>query len=115
KLENLDIELETLASQWVIGVKVEWERLKSSGMGRIPLPTYSFAKERHWVDGSQQRAVNRSSVKKEHDSGNDHQVEAKEFDRVANYLVQLLSESTGMLVADISYKSSFDAYGINSL
>ena len=38
---------------WVSGVEVEWNRLYNRPKPRrVSLPTYPFARERHWVDGS---------------------------------------------------------------
>jgi acyl transferase domain-containing protein len=43
-------DLEKLAAAWVAGEDVDWQRLYSrSAPRRISLPTYSFAKERHWI------------------------------------------------------------------
>jgi 3-oxoacyl-(acyl-carrier-protein) synthase/NADP-dependent 3-hydroxy acid dehydrogenase YdfG len=41
-------DLHELARRWTAGAKVEWESLLARP-GRIELPTYPFAKERHWV------------------------------------------------------------------
>lgn len=40
-----------LARLWLGGVNVDWEAFYGdAGCRRIPLPTYPFVKERHWVD-----------------------------------------------------------------
>jgi polyketide synthase PksL len=46
-------DLHELARWWTAGAKVEWERLYSHERpGRIELPTYPFARERHWVSAT---------------------------------------------------------------
>jgi acyl transferase domain-containing protein len=43
-----------LARLWLAGVEVDWERWDRAEPGerrrRVPLPTYPFQRERHWVD-----------------------------------------------------------------
>lgn len=41
--------LEQLAEWWVKGAKIDWSRIHPSFRRRVPLPTYSFIKEKHWV------------------------------------------------------------------
>ncbi|MEM7198650.1 MAG: amino acid adenylation domain-containing protein [Planctomycetota bacterium] len=42
-----------LAELWLHGAALDWEQALPSGRGRrVPLPTYPFARERHWVDPS---------------------------------------------------------------
>ncbi|MFC9161974.1 SDR family NAD(P)-dependent oxidoreductase [Streptomyces fungicidicus] len=41
-----------LANVWVKGLALDWTSLaRHAGPRRIPLPTYPFAEERHWLDG----------------------------------------------------------------
>jgi acyl transferase domain-containing protein len=43
-----------LGRLWLAGVEVDWERWDGAEPGerrrRVPLPTYPFQRERHWVD-----------------------------------------------------------------
>ncbi len=41
-------ELERIAGLWILGVVVDWSRMHADPR-RVSLPTYPFAKERHWV------------------------------------------------------------------
>ena len=41
--------LEQLAQWWVKGAIIDWSRIHPSFRRRVPLPTYSFIKEKHWV------------------------------------------------------------------
>ncbi|MFY0578015.1 hypothetical protein ACN28S_30140 [Cystobacter fuscus] len=46
---------EKLASLWVKGLAVDWERLYASGKPqRIPLPVYPFARQRYWLAAAPQ-------------------------------------------------------------
>ncbi|WP_170416496.1 non-ribosomal peptide synthetase/type I polyketide synthase [Ruegeria atlantica] len=36
---------------WSCGVPVEWDKLGQRGNKRVPLPTYPFQRNLHWVDG----------------------------------------------------------------
>ncbi len=40
-----------LADAWTAGVDVDWVAVNGASRRRIPLPTYPFARERHWLDG----------------------------------------------------------------
>jgi len=47
-------ELSRLAELWVSGAKIDWRLLYKSGVPRrISAPTYPFARERHWVQGTE--------------------------------------------------------------
>ena len=45
-------KLEKIARLWVEGAKIDWELLYQGAKPfRVPLPTYPFARVRHWVSG----------------------------------------------------------------
>ena len=47
-VENRD--LETIAKLWVYGVELEWAKLhRAENPQRVSLPTYPFARDRHWI------------------------------------------------------------------
>lgn len=55
-------KLDKIARLWVSGCEMEWEWLHDRTRKRkIPLPTYPFKKERHWVAGSPLSAGGRLS------------------------------------------------------
>ncbi|SAL32948.1 polyketide synthase [Caballeronia udeis] len=41
-----------MAKAWVTGAEIDWSRLHTSGerLKRLSLPTYPFARERHWIE-----------------------------------------------------------------
>ena len=43
-------DLARIAEHWVRGIEIDWARLHADARpGRIPLPTYPFARDRHWL------------------------------------------------------------------
>jgi thioesterase domain-containing protein len=45
--------LEAVGDAWLAGVAIDWEQLRAGERRRrIALPTYSFERERHWVDAT---------------------------------------------------------------
>ena len=43
-------DLARIAEHWAKGVEIDWTRLYGAARpGRIPLPTYPFARDRHWM------------------------------------------------------------------
>ncbi|MCB0208983.1 MAG: SDR family NAD(P)-dependent oxidoreductase, partial [Anaerolineae bacterium] len=47
--------LEKLAERWVTGLEIEWDLLyQAAKPDRIPLPTYPFTPERHWIANNEQ-------------------------------------------------------------
>src|SRR5262249_50810162 len=53
---------EKLLDLWVKGLTVDWHQLYADGqhVQRISLPSYPFAKERHWFDVEPQSAATRA-------------------------------------------------------
>ncbi|QSQ25573.1 KR domain-containing protein [Pyxidicoccus parkwayensis] len=43
-------KLDRLASFWTSGSEIDWGSLRANGGRRVPLPTYPFARERHWIE-----------------------------------------------------------------
>ena len=44
-------QYDKLAENWVKGLTLDWQALGRTGsVRRVPLPTYPFAQERHWLD-----------------------------------------------------------------
>ncbi|GCF10053.1 non-ribosomal peptide synthetase/type I polyketide synthase [Dictyobacter arantiisoli] len=42
--------LKAVGQLWQAGVQIDWERFHGSQRYRVPLPTYPFERQRHWVD-----------------------------------------------------------------
>jgi acyl transferase domain-containing protein len=55
-------ELSKLAEFWVSGAKIDWRLLHKAGVPRrISIPTYPFARERHWVPNIKGRIHGRAT------------------------------------------------------
>jgi acyl transferase domain-containing protein/acyl carrier protein/SAM-dependent methyltransferase len=47
-------DLQKLAQGWVAGAEIDWDRFnENSGVRRIPLPTYPFARDHYWLPASE--------------------------------------------------------------
>lgn len=56
-----------IAEHWVRGVEIAWGRLYADARpGRIPLPTYPFARERHWLAPQRSHAEGQGKVAAAH-------------------------------------------------
>jgi NAD(P)-dependent dehydrogenase (short-subunit alcohol dehydrogenase family)/acyl carrier protein len=53
--------LEALGTLYVHGLEVEWSKLFPTGGKRVPLPTYPWQRERHWIDPVTPTVATRSS------------------------------------------------------
>jgi Polyketide synthase modules and related proteins len=55
-------ELSKLAEFWVSGAKIDWRLLHKAGVSRrISIPTYPFARERHWIPNIKGRIHGRAT------------------------------------------------------
>ncbi|NMO16396.1 type I polyketide synthase [Pyxidicoccus fallax] len=52
--------LEALGSLWSAGGKISWAGVYTSGNQRVRLPTYSWQRERHWIEISARSAATRT-------------------------------------------------------
>ncbi len=62
-------DLARIAEYWAKGVGIDWARLYSDAgadarPGRIPLPTYPFARERHWIEPQRSLGHGRAAAAK---------------------------------------------------
>ncbi len=42
--------LQTLGQLWIAGVRVDWTSFAGDSWQRVPLPTYPFERQRHWIE-----------------------------------------------------------------
>ncbi len=55
--DDVQLFLNTLGQLWQNGAQVEWDQLYTEEKrNRVPLPTYPFARERHWLDPTSRQA-----------------------------------------------------------
>ncbi|MGH9759683.1 MAG: acyltransferase domain-containing protein, partial [Blastocatellia bacterium] len=64
KQANANVVAETIASLWVNGVVVDWDRVHEGELRNlVPLPSYPFERQRYWIEASgfaEQKAQNRT-------------------------------------------------------
>lgn len=122
--------LKALGELWLAGVTVDWSLIwGSEARGPIPLPTYSFARTRHWVDPAfdQHRVVNNAKAAKPspsagaHDSSTDGvaatpRKPAIHRDSVLQALVDILEGISGAELGDgFDTSRTFANMGLDSL
>lgn len=49
--------LPQLAQLWTSGVNIDWQKLYTTPLQRIPIPSYPFAKQAHWLQENTQHPV----------------------------------------------------------
>ena len=59
--DDRDCLLEAVGRLWAHGAEPDWQAWHSGPRRRIPLPTYSFDRKRHWVDAPTRAASSPSS------------------------------------------------------
>ena len=109
--DMLDAELNPLdlwhiAEKWVQGIHVPWGVLPVGNDKRVPLPTYPFAKEKHWI--STVSSVSESSITEPSFKG------IGELKGMERHLKEIFSEVSEIPVTRINPKAAFGEYGINS-
>jgi len=99
------------ASAWVNGNAVDWQAFRSGDEMRIPLPTYSFAADVHWVRErpSHARPLRASAPQEPAVVGN---ALAKDTEA---YLKMIYAQVSEIPAEKISANETFDNYGITSL
>jgi polyketide synthase PksN len=54
----VDNDLDKLARLWVNGIEIDWKLLYiNTAPRRVSLPSYPFAKERHWIDNAKDKPI----------------------------------------------------------
>ncbi|WP_087913539.1 non-ribosomal peptide synthetase [Paenibacillus donghaensis] len=99
----------SIAEHWVRGEEMKWEVAHQGNERRVPLPTYPFARNSHWMSVDSEAAVptlQQPSVT----AGS-----AARLMQLEDYLKQCFSEVSEIAVSQISAKATLDQYGISSL
>ena len=48
--DDMAVALTAAGRLWAHGVELDWGKLPGAGGRRVPLPTYAFERERHWIE-----------------------------------------------------------------
>nr|WP_092067195.1 amino acid adenylation domain-containing protein [Dendrosporobacter quercicolus]NSL46456.1 amino acid adenylation domain-containing protein [Dendrosporobacter quercicolus DSM 1736]SDL51088.1 amino acid adenylation domain-containing protein [Dendrosporobacter quercicolus] len=100
-------DLLDIAAKWVQGVRLEWSGVNDGSERRILLPTYPFAKKRHWV----KEPITALPKEREPASFAENSLLAK----IEDYLQEIFSEVSEIPVTQINKMAGLERYGINSL
>jgi len=102
------------ACTWVNGNAVDWPALHSGDEMRIPLPTYSFAADVHWVS---ERAIPANPARPLQTSAPQEQtiVSNSLVKDTERYLKMIYAQVSEIPAEKISANETFDNYGITSL
>jgi thioester reductase-like protein len=114
-------DVSRLADLWVQGWKIDWEALYGSAPGRIvSLPTYPFARDRHWIvpedyrrrDGADRAEPPRPSAKTQPD---DPATTASLRDAVESDVLRIFAELTRQSPEELDVTSDFHDIGFDSV
>ncbi len=113
-----------LASLWSVGCRPDWDAVNGTRHRRIPLPTYPFERERHWIEpppptvGQAASAPSESAAVPKAEPVAEalatRAVPAKTA-RVKTRIIQILEDLSGDTVQDGSEAVSFLDLGFDSL
>jgi amino acid adenylation domain-containing protein len=92
--KTLPNDLDDIAKAWVSETNYDWKKLVTGNEKRVPLPTYPFAKERHWIEDN---------------PPTEHTVKQIEF-----YLKRHISNISEIPVSRIHSKALYDKFGMTS-
>ncbi|MEQ1759707.1 MAG: SDR family NAD(P)-dependent oxidoreductase [Vicinamibacterales bacterium] len=53
---DVEFVYRTIGRLWASGIRINWDGVPQASGRRIPLPTYPFERQRHWIDGERDRA-----------------------------------------------------------
>ncbi len=121
-----ETNLAYVAQKWVLGAKFNWDAFKDGDERRIPLPTYPFAKERHWVEGYLENGNTEQSLSIVADKSlapasclatKRSILPDQEFllEKAEDYLKRLFSKVSEISIPQINVKTSLEEYGISSI
>lgn len=125
KGDNNKNNLFSIAEQWVQGAAIEWSDFNNGSESRVPLPTYPFAKERHWVnkypkknkdkldseDNTIQQSLSATTLLK---NQNEILKDRLLLTKIENYLKATFSEVSEIPRNRIDINANMEKYGVNS-
>ncbi|MGW5468826.1 type I polyketide synthase [Streptomyces chartreusis] len=106
-----------IAAAFVRGTPVDWAAVHADGPGsRVPLPTYAFQRERHWIDGPTAPAAPAPArPAAEAEVGGDTPVAAPAPDATALVLEQVAAVLEHTDVQRVDQQAAFKDLGFDSL
>ncbi len=122
--ESADLEvLSAVAHCWATGARVDWQpQWADTNPRRTPLPAYSFARKRYWLDPVPQQEVAATVAQLPasvpDSTSNSEPTSMNSTDRLAaleRRVIKVLEDTSGFDLANANQESSFAELGFNSL
>jgi acyl transferase domain-containing protein len=117
----------SIAEIWAAGVDVDWVAVNGARRGRVPLPTYPFARDRYWIeradppasvrlDGAERRPADLATTADVTLAANERGPGAGSRKmHITAQLTAILADMSGLQSADIDPAASFGDLGFDSL
>lgn len=107
--------LRALGELWCAGVPVDWTRLHASPRRRVPLPTYAFARERHWIEAPARTPVQQPEETRRLEAGGPKAAAAAVGGGALARVQAILSKLSGVPVERLAPDATFLELGFDSL
>jgi non-ribosomal peptide synthase protein (TIGR01720 family) len=110
-----------LAEAWAAGVDVDWAAVNGNHRRRIALPTYPFARERHWIEPDAERADSEAQSTGHLQESADARAEHGDRrtdpgpQRVTAEVTSILADLSGLEASVLDPSTSFTDLGFDSL
>ncbi|MCP4132506.1 MAG: NAD-dependent epimerase/dehydratase family protein [bacterium] len=122
KFISEESDLKKIASLWIEGVDIPWEKLYAGmGVQRIPLPTYQFNRKRHWpYDMHIEESVSVPLEENSHcEPGSSLpaiiEYTGESIEDIQNELIEIISSLLHLEKQELDLDSVFSTYGLTSL
>ena len=63
--DDMALALVAAGNIWAVGGELDWDKLPGAGGRRVSLPTYAFAKDRHWIEPGTGRLSETGEIEEE--------------------------------------------------
>jgi amino acid adenylation domain-containing protein len=108
----------SIARQWCRGAAIEWNVLHNGSERKIALPTYPFAKIRHWATATGNTAAPEVAAAQACSPGlpsGNNRDDTILLVKTEDYLKRIFSQVTELALPAISPHAALDQYGIGSV
>ncbi len=109
--------LAALGKLWSAGLPLDWKKLHGGVRAKVSLPTYPFARTRHWIEGTHPLDGSHAAIATEATTGSrvEAALEAPSKPDLASQIAAIIDEVTGIKIADGDTGKTFLELGMDSL
>jgi amino acid adenylation domain-containing protein len=110
-------DLAGAAAAWVAGQKVDWSQYWATPAKRVSLPTYPFARLRHWIRSGPAALPTKPQEVLLHPAPGllENRDPKSSLPKIEDHLLRLYSEVSGIAREDLDTRVSLEHYGLSSL